>query len=177
MLRNASRECGSRPPLGLWAVFVSSVLIGALQPPLLSGQGSVRPEAILYLAAREFLQDLEATSVADEYRCDARVYRAYGLPIRCGSLDWPRPSLRPVAEALGIPLVEAERACSGHDRMGDGPLHLSPGQFDSSDSAWFVVTEGCGGMDGSEAALHVVRLRRGESGWTVWEARPLRGPG
>lgn len=177
MLRNTSRKFGIGSPLGPWAAFVSCVLIGALQPPLLSGQGSVRPEAVLYLAAKEFLQDLEATSVADEYRCDARVYRAYGLPIRCGSLDWPRPSLRPVAEALGIPLVEAERACPGHERVGDVPLHLSPAQLDSSDSAWFVVTEGCGGMDGSEAALYVVRLRREESGWTVWEARTLRGPG
>ena len=175
MPRDVRRRFMARPAPLSWAVFVCAVLFVGLRPSLLSGQDTARPEAVVYLAAKEFLQDLEATAVADEYRCDTHTYRAYGLPIRCGSLDWPRPSLRPVAEALGIPLVEAEQACPGEAGVGGNALHFSPAQFDSAESAWFVVTK-CDRMDASEATLYLVELDRGESGWTLTDARRVRDP-
>jgi hypothetical protein len=140
-----------------------------------SAQSSIPREVSVYLAAGDLFRDLSPATVFDEYRCDVRAMRAYGIRIRCQD-GMSYTALRIVAENLGVQLVDEAPPCS--DDHGARALWLSPVQYDTPGSAWFVVTRACAGPEGdvAEPRYHLVRTRLVDSDWVVEASEVLRGP-
>ena len=139
-------------------------------------QSATRPDAVMYVAAIGFLAGLRPVSVGREYHCRAEWLHAYGLPVRCMK-PTGRTSLRLVAEALDVPLVEELPPCG--DESADEPhgrsLRLSPVQLDTADTAWFVAASACRRDRVEIERLDLVELGLADGAWSVRRTTPLGG--
>lgn len=141
-----------------------------LAPSGSDAQDPTQQESGVYLAAADFLRELGSASVVDEYRCDTRWLRLYGVPVRCRASSFRTP-LRLVAEDQGVPLVDRVPEC-GPERDGRS-LQLSPVQYDAADAAWFIVALACGGAEGLAQQLFLVEVRRIDARWVLERSRLL----
>lgn len=165
--RHARRIEGIRkyvlvPGLGVFLVVI---------PMSVRGQDSDLPSDAVYLAATDSLLGLSPSALLDSYVCDRNWRNVYDLPIRCGATGVARRVLRPVAETLAVPLEADPRGCEV--AVEDRSLQLSPVQFVSSSSAWFVAALVCDGPAGSLAELRVFDFRLQGSDWMLERVQVL----
>lgn len=152
-----------------WVVFCASALLHVFAPSLASGQDQPSVEGSLYLAAADFLRELEPVAVIDEAHCHPDWRDIYGIPLRCPTRSSLRTriALRTVAEELGLPSIAEVPACGPEAEIDARALQLSPVQFDTAVDAWFVVASSCATADGVMERLYLVQTHRVEAGWAL----------
>lgn len=139
-------------------------LLGLLPVPVLA-QGSDLPADAVYLAATDSLLTLSPGALLDTWVCDRNWRKMYDLAIRCGQTGVARRVLLPVAEELEVPLESGPRACAAARESRS--LQLSPVQFESSSSAWFVAAVACAGPDGPPVELRIFGFRLQDGTWIL----------
>lgn len=149
------------------ALFAVSLMTA--DPAALAGQTELSRDAQVYLAAADSLSTLGASAVVEDHACSTAWRREYGLPVRCRPAMPRRGTLTLLAERLDVPLAEESTACgSGSEAWS---LALSPVQFSSYSSAWFVATLLCVGAQSER--LYLVETEYREGGWAIKGMRRL----
>jgi hypothetical protein len=161
-----------QPPREIGLLLTLGALL-ASSPAAALSQDTDLPASAVYAAALDSLESLEPSSLLDTYVCERHWRNVYDLAIRCGQTGVARRSLRPVAEGLAVPLESDPQGC-GAGAEGRS-LQLSPVQFSSSSSAWFVAALVCEDPTGRSVELRVFGLHQQDAAWILDRVEVLPG--